>query len=150
MRGGLQTGNRIKAGLIVLALALAIFACNEKRSYPESPQAGDGVSIALSALGEAEPLFLSYHHEGKRIDFFVLKIGGGVQSYLDACAKCAPKKLGYHPDGGDMVCRACGMRYPLDALKGIGSCYPIPLEGKVEGDNYIIEKENIIKGKRYF
>lgn len=135
---------------VFLTMSLVLAACAEKPTYQEVGLAGDEVVIALDGLREAEPVFYSFHHEGKKIDFIVLKIDGEVQSYFDACAKCFPKKLGYRAADGELRCVACGERYPLDDLRGIGSCYPVLLEGKPVGQNYIIKKAAIIRGARYF
>lgn len=145
---------RLTASAVIL---LALYSCSKKPEYPASPEQGDVIKINLKGLKEGEPLFLSLPYNSKRIDFFVFRINGKVQSYFDACIKCYPKKLGYRMEGlrtpregGSLICKACGVRYPIDGLKGVGSCYPIGLEGRVEGENYIIEKETVIKGWRYF
>jgi uncharacterized membrane protein len=119
-------------------------------TYQEAPREGDSVIIDLAELHEARPLFFTFTHEGNRINFLILMIGGKIQSYFDACAKCYPKKLGYRLVDGRLQCMACGEQYPLDELRGVGSCYPLPLEGTVEGDSYTIKIQDIIKGKRYF
>ncbi|MDP2168368.1 MAG: Fe-S-containing protein [Thermodesulfovibrionales bacterium] len=138
---------RLTASAVIL---LALYSCSKKPEYPASPGQGDVIKINLKGLKKGEPLFLSLPYNSKRIDFFVLRINGTVQSYFDACIKCYPKKLGYRLEGGSLICKACGMRYPIEGLKGVGSCYPIGLEGRVEGENYIIEKETVIEGWRYF
>jgi uncharacterized membrane protein len=136
--------------LVLCALAVVLIACVKTPKYPEASRKGDSVIIELAKLQEARPVFFTFTHEGKRINFLVLRIGGEIQSYLDACAKCYPKKLGYRPVDGRLQCMACGEQYPLDELKGVGSCYPLPLEGEVQDDGYVIKIEDIIKGRRYF
>jgi uncharacterized membrane protein len=131
-------------------LALVLLACMRVPSYPEAPQKGNSVIIDLAKLQEAKPVFFTFTHKGKRINFLVLRISGEIQSYFDACAKCYPKKLGYRLVDGRLQCMACGEQYPLDELRGVGSCYPLPLEGKVVGDGYAIRIEDVLKGKRYF
>lgn len=131
-------------------LALVLFACARTPTYPEAPREGDSVRVGLAELQEARPVFFTFTHEGKKIHFLVLRINNEIQSYLDACAKCYPKKLGYRLVDGRLQCVACGEQYPLDELGGVGSCYPLPLEGKIEGDSYVIKIEDIIKSKRYF
>jgi uncharacterized membrane protein len=107
--------------------------------------------VSLEGLSGESPVFYSLSHEGAEIDFFVLEVDGEVQSYFDACIKCYPKKMGYRAEGDEVVCRACGVRYSVHDLRGgLGSCRPIPLEGRREGEHYIMEKKDIIKGARYF
>jgi uncharacterized membrane protein len=134
---------------ILLIIALLLGACAEKPPYPEAPVSGEVIRLGIPE--NQGPVFYSFSHGGKRIDFFLVKVGGRVESYFDACRKCYPKKLGYRPDGEKVLCRACGMRFGLDELRGgMGSCHPIALTGRLLGDAYVIDKEEIIKGAAYF
>ncbi|MEJ2192620.1 MAG: Fe-S-containing protein [Nitrospirota bacterium] len=132
------------------ALVLALSSCARKPEYPAAPSSGDEIRFSISTLREETPVFYSLEHEGTRIDYLLVKVNGRVESYFDACAKCYPKKLGYRVEDKHLVCVACGERYSMHNLKGAGSCYPLPLEGKTEGDTYVIEKADIINGQRYF
>ncbi|MBI4823507.1 MAG: DUF2318 domain-containing protein [Nitrospirae bacterium] len=136
--------------LAVILAIFAFFSCKGNASYPPPPLRGDMVELDIRDLKEKLPVFYSYIYEGRRVNFFVLKINGNVSSFFDACMKCYPKRLGYFPEDESLVCRACGIKYPIDALKGIGTCYPIGLEGRAEKDSYIIEKGELIKGTQYF
>lgn len=132
------------------AIVFALVSCARKPEYPEARASGDEIRFSINALNEGEPVFHSIEHDGTRIDYLVLKINNRVESYFDACAKCSPRKLGYRVEGDRLVCVACGRQHPLDDLRGVGSCHPIALEGRVEGDSYVIDKAAIIKGQRYF
>lgn len=139
----------MRVAFIFIVIALVLGGCAKKPSYPEAPVSGE--LIRLDIPDSPGPVFYSYTHEGRRIDFFLVKVNGRVESYLDACRKCYPKKLGYRPDGGRVLCRACGIRFPLDKLReGEGSCQPIALKGRLAGDSYVIEKKDIISGTAYF
>ncbi|HEX9020309.1 MAG TPA: Fe-S-containing protein, partial [Nitrospirota bacterium] len=62
-----------------------------------------------------------------------------VSSYLDACASCYIHKRGYEYKGGTVICRHCGTQFPVPKLeKGLGSCYPIKIEGRMENGKYLI------------
>lgn len=136
---------------ISLLSILLLVSCAKKPVYPEAPVSGEAIVIDIKDLKEMLPVFYSLHYKDKRIDFFVVKVNEEVQSYFDACAKCYPQKLGYRTDGEYVVCKACNVRYSIDSLKsGIGSCYPIVLRGKVEGDRYIIDKKDAMEGERFF
>lgn len=141
-----------KEALIVLTLSLVIvLSCAKRPEYLEPTLSGDRVVVDIKGLKESGPVFYTLHHNGKRINFFVVKIKDDIQSYFDACQRCYPKKLGYRMSEEYVVCRACNMRHPLYSLEtGIGSCYPIVLKGRVEGEMYIIDKEIIIAGSRFF
>ncbi len=140
----------LKAFALALALALALASCSNKPIYPEATVKGEEIRFSINTLEEGKPVFRSLEYEGTKIDYIVLKTDSGVESYLDACAKCYSRKKGYRADGDYLVCVACGKRYPIKKLTGIGSCYPLPLKGSTEGDSYIIEKMELIKGKKYF
>lgn len=132
-------------------ISLMLVSCAQKKpqTVPLKIE-GEEIKIELSGIKEGVPYFLSLPEGEKKINFFVLRINNEIRSYFDACLKCYPKKLGYRQDADRLVCRACGVGYSLDALDGVASCYPIPLEGKVQGSAYVIKKEHLIKGLKYF
>jgi uncharacterized membrane protein len=138
--------------VIVLLCAVFLFsACSKKPVYPEAPFDGNNIRIELSAIPEKKPVFFTYSAGGEKINFFLLRRDGKIESYFDACGKCYPQKLGFKLEGDHVVCRACNVRYHIDDLKeGIGSCYPIRLKGRVEGNTFVIEKNDILKGKQLF
>ncbi|MEW6109518.1 MAG: Fe-S-containing protein [Nitrospirota bacterium] len=141
----------MKKIFIFLGIILLLFSCSKKAVYPEAPADGDSVKIALVGIEEKKPVFFTFYDNGKGINYFVLKVNGDVRSYFDACARCYPKKLGYRSETERIICRACDIGYHASDLKdGIGSCYPIKLEGRVEEDNYVIYKTDLLKGKKYF
>jgi uncharacterized membrane protein len=130
---------------------LILIACSKRPSYPEAPLSGETIAIDIKVLKGESPVFYSFPHKDKKINFFVVKIGNEIQSYFDACAKCYTDRLGYVVDGKFVVCKKCNVRYHLDSLKtGIGSCYPIILKGKIVGNKYIIDKKNVIEGEKFF
>jgi len=138
-------------GVILLLPILMLTSCAKKPIYPEAPVSGEAIMIDIKTLKETPPVFYSFRYKDKRIDFFVVKVNDEVQSYFDACAKCYPEKLGYRHDKQYIVCKKCDVRYSIESLKiGIGSCYPIILKGKTEGDKYIIDKKSVIEGEKYF
>jgi hypothetical protein len=138
----------VRLASLVIILALLAAACARKPAYPEARAAGDLISVEIPAEG---PAFYSFNGDGVKIDFFVVKTAEAVESYFDACYKCYTKKLGYRPDGDEILCLACGVRYSIEELReGIGSCSPVPLAGRVEGGRYVIEKRDLLKGAQYF
>lgn len=138
--------------IIVLLCVIAFFpACSKKPAYPEAPFDGDSIRIEAAAIPEKKPVFFTYSEGRMRINFFLLKRDGEIDSYFDACGKCYPQKLGFRLEDDHVVCRACNVRYHVDDLKeGIGSCYPIRLKGRVEGSTFVIGKKDILKGKKLF
>ena len=85
---------------ILLLASLLCFACTSQHTYAAPTIIGSNAVIEISSLKTATPLFLTYHYKGKLINFFVLRLDSGVQSYLDACASCYHHQQGYRPDDG--------------------------------------------------
>ncbi|MBI5639980.1 MAG: DUF2318 domain-containing protein [Nitrospirae bacterium] len=136
--------------MVAVALIL-VSACSKMPSYPQAPFDGKSVSIDIRKLGENKPVFYTFLSGQKKINYFVVRLDNSVQSYFDACAKCFPKRLGYRLDGQEVYCMACDVRYSIHELKdGLGSCYPIKLDGRAEGDLYIINKQSLLQGGKYF
>lgn len=136
---------------ILLGIILLLSACSKKPVYREAPFDGSSIRIRLADIPEKKPVFFTFSANTPGINFFLLRRNGSIESYFDACGKCYPQKSGYRLDNDRVVCRACNVSYHLDELKdGIGSCYPIKLTGRVEGNTFIIDMQDIMKGKKFF
>jgi len=135
----MKTGYRFTS-IIYSCLLLALLAgCSRQPSYPAPPVKGRQVAIDASSLRSEEPQFFTYQYQGKNISFFVLKLNNTVNAYFDACATCYPHKQGYRSDDGVVTCRYCNMRFSLYKLeKGIGGCFPIKINGRLENGKYLI------------
>ncbi len=132
-------------------LAIFFCSCSKMPVYQQAPLDGKSVRIAIRELQEKKPVFYTFRENNDSINYFVVKLDGNYQSYFDACAKCYRKKRGYRIVRDRIICRACDVSYSVYDLKeGIGSCYPIKLEGRVEGDFYVIDRKVILEGKKYF
>ncbi len=143
--------NFLSTAIVVLSfLALVFASCARKPEYQAAPSSEGTIKFSMNEMEEGKPVFRSHEHEDTRIDYFVLKVNNTVESYFDACAKCYPKKLGYRTEGRELVCVACGQRFHIEGLKGFGSCYPLPIKGSIEGDVYVIEEKELLKGAKYF
>lgn len=140
----------LKIEALLITAALLFFACASKPAYPDAPVVEDEVRIAASALKDMSPVFYSFRSGEKRVDFFVLKSGGRVEAYLDACARCSAKKKGFHVSGEKLVCNACGVSHPLGDLKGVGSCHPIQVEGSTQDGYFIINTVELVRAGKYF
>ncbi|MDA8169898.1 MAG: Fe-S-containing protein [Nitrospiraceae bacterium] len=144
-----KTGKSLFIALLTL-LPVFSFSCSKRPAYPTPPVSGGSVRIKVSALAGDVPSFFTVMKDGKQIDFFVVRTGNEVQSYFNACARCGPKKLGYYFQNGRIYCRACGVSYAPGNLKGIGSCYPLPLKGALSGGYYLIPIQAVYAGGAYF
>lgn len=136
---------------LLLGTSVILFGCSEEHKHQPAPFDGSKVLIDSNHLREEIPVFYSFHDGKVTIHFFVLKIKNEIHSYFDACNKCYRNKLGYRYVDGSLICNACSESYSIFNLKdGLGGCYPIKLEGTLSGSMYEIERESLIKGKKYF
>lgn len=137
---------------IIVLLVFGILSCSRQPVHPGPAVAGADIIIYAEALQDGIPQFFSYRFQDKHINFFVVRFEGRILSFLDACMKCYPKKLGFRFKDGTIACKACNERYPVSEIeKGFGSCYPVRIKGKVEEDKYFITaKELENTGARFF
>ena len=115
--------------------------------------AQDGVvKLPVSTYDDRQAHHYTYVHEGKSIEFFVLQSSDGVtRAAFNACDVCFLSKKGYTQDGDEVVCNNCGRRFPADQINEVkGGCNPSPLDRTVEGDDLVIQVEDIVGGLRYF
>lgn len=115
--------------------------------------AEDGVvRLPLSTFDDHKAHHYTYMHEGRPIEFFVLKSRDGVvRAAFNACDVCFASKLGYTQDGDEMICNNCGRRFPANQINVVhGGCNPSPLDRSVDDDTLVIEEKDIIAGKGYF
>ena len=143
MQGGSENDTiahgSISFSLVILVGIASFSACTRQPSYSPPPVTGSAVVVDISTLRPDVPKFYTYRHEGKNISFFVLRLDQKVLSFLDACASCYPHKQGYRPEEASVICRYCNMKFSLYKLeRGLGGCYPIKLEGRIENGKYLI------------
>ncbi|HBH62698.1 MAG TPA: hypothetical protein DDX85_13375 [Nitrospiraceae bacterium] len=124
---------------ILLTLLLLSASCSKQPSYQRPLIRDSNVVVDITTLRPDVPVFYTYRYLGRKISFFVIKIDGKVLSFFDACENCHHAKLGYRFDEGFFVCRLCNVRYPVSEIeKGIGSCFPFPLTGRIQNGQYLI------------
>jgi hypothetical protein len=110
------------------------------------------VRLPVATFDDMKAHHYTYMHEGRPIEFFVLKSEDGVvRAAFNACDVCFGSKKGYTQDGDHMICNNCGRRFPANQINVVhGGCNPSPLGRAVEGDSLIIEVDDIIAGQGYF
>ncbi|MBF0342655.1 MAG: DUF2318 domain-containing protein [Nitrospirae bacterium] len=124
-------------GLVVLGLML--FSCSSQSGFLTPAQRGADLVFSVRSLAPEIPVFYTYRYKNKKINFFVIKIDGRVLSFLDACKACYHNRLGFEFHDGYVMCRSCKNSYAIrDIEKGLSSCYPIRIEGRLEDDTYMI------------
>ncbi len=141
----------MKKLIILLIAAVFLCSCESHSVYSRASFDGNKSEIDISTLKENQPEFYSVVIDGKTVNFFLIRVNGEIQSYFDACRECFRKKLGFRFNDGFIQCKACGAKYPPGTLKeGIGSCCPIQLKGALQDNRFIIAREALIEGKKYF
>ena len=125
--------------LFLLGAFIIFAACTSQPRYPAPARIGTDFVVEVASLQLETPRFFTYQYNGKNISFFVMRINTGVQSYFDACASCYTHKQGYRYENGAVSCRYCNEKYPVYKLeKGLGGCYPIKVEGRMDKGNFLI------------
>lgn len=116
-----------------------LFACSHQPVYSAAGRIGPNVVIDPASLTSEIPQFYTYQYQGKNISYFVLKVQDKVLSFFDACASCYPHKRGYRYENGSVTCRNCDQKFSIFNLeKGLGTCYPLKIEGRMENGKYLI------------
>ncbi len=118
-------------------------------------QAADStISVPLDDIG-TEAKFFEYESSGKTVRFFAVKgSDGSIKTAFDACDVCFNSGKGYRQEGKNMICNNCGNKYPIDGLgtenRNPGGCWPSYLPNTVVGNEIVIEKSELEKGKAMF
>jgi uncharacterized membrane protein len=125
--------------VIAIVSLLLCASCSRQPVYPRAPQSGADIVIDAAGLKSETPEFLTHRYQGKNISYFVVKVQGSLLSFLDACSSCYSHKRGYRYADGSVTCRYCNMKFSIHQLeRGLGSCYPIKIEGRMENGKYLI------------
>jgi uncharacterized membrane protein len=139
-----QTSTRRAIVLTSILFSFLLVSCSQQTVYPPAHQSGTDVVIEVAALRPEVPKFYSYRYQGRNINFFLLKVDDRILAFLDACASCYPHKRGFRYEKDCVTCRYCNLQFPIYKLeKGIGGCYPIKLEGRIENGQFRIPVKSL-------
>jgi uncharacterized membrane protein len=140
MNFSMLTAKRLMmSAFFLVTVLLTCSSCSRQPSYPVAPQIARDIVIDTEGLQPEVPKFYTYHFQGKNISYFLLKIDNKVISFIDACASCYTHRQGYRFEDGAVTCRSCNLKFPVSKLeKGLGSCYPIKIEGRTDKGKYLI------------
>lgn len=121
---------------------------------PEIVMAGpDQETFPVENFDNGKARFYKYKGKnGHSIKYFIVKSDDGViRAAFDACDVCWRAGKGYKQDGGVMICKNCGRRFPAYSINEVqGGCNPAPLPRIIVGDKLIIKHSNLEKGAAYF
>jgi uncharacterized membrane protein len=146
------------AGGAVLAIALLAWlwrgsSVTSAAKVDDLPPVHDGAfRLPTATFEDGQARWYTYQAEDSEIEFFVLKSSDGViRAAFNACDVCYLDKQGYRQEGDEMVCNACGQRFPSVLINEVrGGCNPSPLERTIEGDEVVIRMDDILAGASYF
>lgn len=145
----------ILAGLILTYLILALFllGCTKEPTgstvaVSEAKLEGNQIKIPANQITNQLQKF-EYDAQGITVRYFAVKGSDGkVRTAFDACDVCGGA-FGYTQKGKDIACGKCGKVFYIDGLgtknKGYG-CWPSYLSHRIEGENLIINTEDLQKG----
>jgi hypothetical protein len=124
-------------------------AANAPTLAPE----GDAIRI-LAASVTPTAGFYKLDAGGTTVPFFAVRDAAGQAVVaLDACNVCAHAKKGYEQKGDQMLCKNCGLTFPVRDLTKMGSqggCHPITLPTRTEGDSIVVDRKDLAAGTKYF
>ncbi|MBF0336946.1 MAG: DUF2318 domain-containing protein [Nitrospirae bacterium] len=124
---------------VYVLVVLGLLSCESQVGHLTPTQRGAELIFDVTTLKGEVPKFYTYRYQGKKINFFVIKVDGRVMSFLDACKSCYQRKLGFEFHDGYFMCRSCKTSYSVHEIeKGISNCMPVKIDGRRQGDDYRI------------
>jgi uncharacterized membrane protein len=142
----------IGAGGLVLIAAVAL-AWTARNPICKAVSGVGTVNIDVSSLARSMARTFCYLDDAGRELRFVLARGadGKVRSVFDACRECFIYHRGFAVADGNLVCRVCGNRYPIDHLhEGKASCVPVKLPHQESAGTVQIKTSDLASGHSLF
>lgn len=136
----------LKAAAILIAAAAGVLAFHSAR--PGCDPVSGGSTLAIDSARVADKAaFYCYKDAGRKLRFILARGSDGkIRSVMDACEQCYPFHKGFTATGGELVCRLCGNRYPINhMLAGKASCVPVALPSREEGGRISIRSADVKK-----
>ena len=166
----MNTGKKNLAPIVITAvmaiavaagLSLFLFPSSKPSAVPVAsapPTAttthADRFTYAIDLFDDGKARHFDFADAGSNttIKYFILKSADGViRAAFDACDVCWPEGKGYVQDGTAMVCRNCGRRFESVMVNEVqGGCNPAPLTRTIQGDQVVIQVDDLKKGQSYF
>lgn len=136
----------LKAAAILIVLAAGVFAFHSARPGCETIN-GDGELTIDSSRVAGKAGFYCYKGAGHELRFILARGSDGkIRSVMDACKQCYPFHKGFAATKGELVCRLCGNRYPINhMLAGKASCVPVALPSHEENGKVSIRSADLKK-----
>jgi uncharacterized membrane protein len=149
-----MSSRRLIAGAAALIVATGVaLAWTSRARVCESVAGTDSVTVDVSGLAHGMARTFCFFDDAGRELRFVLARGndGAVRSVFDACRECFGQRKGFAIADGDLVCRVCGNRYPIDHVhEGKASCVPVKLAHEEDSGSVRIRVSELLKGRSLF
>lgn len=146
-------GLKMLAGL-ALAVGAGAFLTNIATwDYTAVTASGDEIAVDVSAIRPGSARLFCYTDDaGKRLRFVLARgTDGKMRSVFDACRECAAFHRGYRLASGELICRECGNRYPVDRMtEGKASCVPVGLPHRDDSAVVRIKTADLKAGRELF
>lgn len=136
------------AALFIL-FGFSLSFSSHKKLQPQ----GNLVTVPLAELKPQKAAFYQVNIDGVTVRFFAVKgADGRIRTALDACDVCFRERKGYEQKGVVMLCRNCGLTFPIDRIgpSSIGGCNPHFLPSVISGDRLQIQLSELRSGERFF
>ena len=146
----LKQGLAIAAGAMLgVATAAVLFASPSYINVTGT----DSIQVDVSQITDGSAQEYCYRDDGgRKIRFVLARDGQGkVHSVIDACRECYQYGRGYKVSDGELVCRVCGNRYPLEHLeRGKASCVPVGLPHTESGKQVTVKVSDLKAAGGFF
>jgi uncharacterized membrane protein len=146
-----------KLSVIMIGVAIAIGAAAAAGPmFAPSCTTVEGigvVTVPTADLSRGSAKFFCYRDPAGNLLRFVLTRGddGVVRTVFDACRQCYHYHKGFAVSDGFLICRLCGNRYKLDAVReGMASCQPVELEGVEQAGKVQVRVAALEEGRKLF
>ncbi len=145
----------ITAGIVSISALVALVSMNLTglQAAGSSAKPSPTVTYPVKQFADGKARHFTYRiPDGITIKYFIVRSSDGViRAAFDACDVCWPSGKGYYQEGDYMVCRNCGKRFvSVKVNEEKGGCNPAPLRRTVQGDQVVLEVNDILEGRSYF
>lgn len=144
---GMAVGALGVAIMLALGGTQAAIAASRHDPKPEPVQEqSDRAIVPTADLEDGDMHKYTYTSDEGSIRFDIVKYDDEYMAVFDTCEICPAK--GFLQEGEDtLVCKNCNAPIDMSTLSEGGGCNPMVLESSVEGDNVVIELEDLMDPK---
>ncbi|MHB8791845.1 MAG: Fe-S-containing protein [Thermoleophilia bacterium] len=141
---GMAVGGLGLAIMLALGGTQAAVAASRHDPKPEPVEVqADRAVVPMADLEDGEMHKYTYTSSEGSIRFDIIKYEDEYMAVFDTCEICPAK--GFLQEGEDtVVCKNCNAPIDISTLPDGGGCNPMVLESSVDGDNVVIELDDMM------